>query len=87
MGIVGVTAGLASVWLSAAFLKAVDPTYTGRVSSVTSLGDMTLMPLSVPALGAVAGATSVLAATVALGLCMSLLCLWFATRKAIATLQ
>ena len=87
MGVVGVTAGLASVWLSAAFLKAVDPTYTGRVSSVTSLGDMTLMPLSVPALGAVAAATSVLAATVAWGMCMSLLCLWFATRKAIATLQ
>ena len=79
--VVGVTAGLASVWLSAAFLKAIDPPYTGRVSSVTSLGDMALMPLSVPLLGAVAAATGVLTATVVFGLAMSALCLWFATRR------
>jgi MFS transporter, DHA3 family, macrolide efflux protein len=83
---VGVTAGMASVWLSGAFLKAIDPAYTGRVSSVTSLGDMTLMPLSVPALGAFAGATSVLTSTLVFGLSMSLLCLWFATRRTIAQL-
>jgi hypothetical protein len=83
---VGVTAGLASVWLSGAFLKAVDPTYTGRVSSVTALGDMILMPLSMPLLGALAGWTSVLAATMVFGLSMSVLCLWFGTRRAIATL-
>jgi MFS transporter, DHA3 family, macrolide efflux protein len=83
---VGVTAGIASVWLSGAFLKAIDPEYTGRVSSVTSLGDMTLMPLSLPVLGAIAGATSVLTSTLIFGLTMSLLCLTFATRKAIATL-
>lgn len=83
---VGVTAGMASVWLSGAFLKAIDPEYTGRVSSVTSLGDMTLMPLSLPVLGAIAGATSVLTATLTCGWAMSLLCLTFATRKAVATL-
>jgi MFS transporter, DHA3 family, macrolide efflux protein len=83
---VGVTAGLASVWLSGAFLKAIAPEYTGRVSSVTSLGDMTLMPLSLPVLGAIAGATSVLTSTLACGLTMSALCLTFATRRAIATL-
>jgi MFS family permease len=87
MATVGVTAGMASVWLSGAFLKAIDPAYTGRVSSVTSLGDMTLMPLSVPALGAFAAATSVLTATVCFGLAMSVLCLWFATRRVIATLD
>jgi MFS transporter, DHA3 family, macrolide efflux protein len=86
MLVVGVTAGLASVWLSGAFLKAIDPAYTGRVSSVTSLGDMTLMPLSVPVLGAVAAATSVLTATLCFGLAMSVLCLWFATRRQIAEL-
>jgi MFS family permease len=86
MAAVGVTAGLASVWLSSAFLKAIDPAYTGRVSSVTSLGDMTLMPLSMPVLGALAGATSVLTATLAFGLSMSLLCLFFGSRRAIATL-
>jgi MFS family permease len=86
MVVVGITAGMASVWLSGAFLKAVDPAYTGRVSSVTSLGDMTLMPLSMPVLGALAGATSVLAATLVFGLSMSVLCLFFATRRPIATL-
>ena len=77
---------MASVWLSGAFLKAIDPAYTGRVSSVTSLGDMTLMPLSVPALGVFAGATGVLTSTLVFGLSMSLLCLWFATRRVIAQL-
>jgi len=86
MTVVGITAGMASVWLSASFLKAVDPAYTGRVSSVTSLGDMTLMPLSIPLLGAVAASVGVLPATVAFGLAMSMLCLWFATRGPIAEL-
>ncbi len=86
MFVVGITAGLASVWLSSAFLKAIDAAYTGRVSSVTSLGDMTLMPLSMPLIGALAGATSVLASTLVFGLSMSVLCLWFGTRRAIATL-
>jgi hypothetical protein len=54
---------------------------------VTSLGDMTLMPLSVPALGAIVHATSVLAATALFGLAMSGLCLWFGTRRAIVTLS
>ena len=86
MFVVGVTAGMASVWLSGAFLKAVDAAYTGRVSSVTALGDMTLMPLSMPLLGALAGWTSVLTSTLVFGLSMSVLCLWFATRRTIATL-
>ena len=86
MLVVGVTAGMASVWLSSAFLKAVDAAYTGRVSSVTSLGDMTLMPLSMPLFGALSGATSVLTCTLVFGLSMSALCLFFGTRKAIATL-
>ena len=83
---VGITAGVASVWLSGAFLKAIDVEYTGRVSSVTALGDMTLMPLSMPLLGALAGATSVLTSTLVFGLSMSVLCLWFATRPVIARL-
>ncbi len=86
MAVLGVTAGAASVWLSAAFIRAIDPSHLGRVASVTSLGDMILMPLSVPALGALVRATDVLTATLAFGLSMSLLCLWFATRRAIRTL-
>jgi MFS family permease len=83
MTVLGFTAGAASVWLSAAFIRAIEASHLGRVSSVTSLGDMTLIPLSVPAMGAVVRATSVLVATVAFGLTMSVLCLWFATRRAI----
>jgi MFS transporter, DHA3 family, macrolide efflux protein len=45
-----------------------------------------LMPLSVPALGAVVHATSVLTATLVFGLAMSVLCVWFATGRAIRTL-
>lgn len=86
MAVLGFTAGAASVWLSAAFIRVIDPAHLGRVSSVSSLGDMTLMPLSVPALGAVAGATDVLTATALFGLSMSALCLWFATRRGIRTL-
>jgi hypothetical protein len=74
------------VWLSAAFVRAIDASHLGRVSSVTSLGDMTLMPLSVPALGAVVSATDVLTATVLFGSAMAVLCLWFASRGAIRTL-
>jgi DHA3 family macrolide efflux protein-like MFS transporter len=83
MCVLGMTAGAASVWLSASFLRVIEPSHIGRVSSVSSLGDMTLMPLSVPALGFLAGTTNVLTATAVCGLSMSLLCLWFATRKGI----
>ncbi len=83
MTVLGFTAGAASIWLSAAFIRAIDPSHLGRVSSVTSLGDMALMPLSVPVLGAAVRATSVLVATLVFGLAMSVLCLWFATRRAI----
>jgi DHA3 family macrolide efflux protein-like MFS transporter len=86
MAVLGFTAGAASVWLSAAFIRAIDSSHLGRVSSVTSLGDMTLMPLSVPALGATVRATSVLTATLVFGLAMSVLCAWFATRRAIRAL-
>lgn len=86
MAVLGFTAGAASVWLSAAFVRAIDPSHLGRVSSVTSLGDMVLMPLSVPALGAVVHATDVLTATLLCGVSMSVLCLWFATRRPLRTL-
>jgi DHA3 family macrolide efflux protein-like MFS transporter len=86
MAVLGFTAGSASVWLSAAFIRAIDASHLGRVSSVTSLGDMTLMPLSVPALGAVVRVSSVLVATLAFGLAMSALCAWFAMRGAIRSL-
>ncbi len=86
MAVVGLTAGMASVWLSGSFLRTVAPSHIGRVSSVTSLGDMALTPLSLPALGAIAAASSVATATVGFGIVMSLLCGWFATRTIIQNL-
>jgi MFS transporter, DHA3 family, macrolide efflux protein len=83
MAVLGFTAGAASVWLSAAFVRAIEASHLGRVSSVSSLGDMTLIPLSVPAMGAFVRASNVLVATLVFGLTMSVLCLWFATRRAI----
>ncbi len=87
MAVLGFTAGAASVWLSATFIRVIDPAHLGRVSSVTSLGDMTLMPLAVPVFGAFAGHSGVLAATATCGLSMSALCLWFATRRPVRTLH
>jgi DHA3 family macrolide efflux protein-like MFS transporter len=86
MAVLGFTAGSASVWLGAAFMRSIEASHLGRVSSVTSLGDMILMPLSVPVLGAVVHATSVLTTTLVFGLAMSALCAWFATRRAIRVL-
>jgi len=86
MTVLGVTAGAASVWLSAAFIRAVDASHLGRVSSVSSLGDMALIPLSVPVFGAVVHAADVLTATLLCGAAMAALCGWFATRGPIRTL-
>lgn len=86
MAVLGATAGMASVWLSAAFIRVIEPSHLGRVSSVSSLGDMTLMPLSVPALGVVANAAGIATASAVFGLSMSALCLWFATRRPLRTL-
>ena len=83
MFVLGATAGVASVHLGSAFIRVIEPSHLGRVSSVTSLGDLVLMPLSVPAFGLVAGASSVLTASVVFGGCMAVLCLWFATRPAL----
>jgi len=56
--VLGFTAGAASVSLSALFLSVVDQAYLGRMSSLTSLGDDALMPLSMAAFGALASVTS-----------------------------
>lgn len=79
-GLLGVTAGLASVWISAAFIATVDPGYLGRVSSVTTLGDLLLLPVATPLYGALAGATGLGAAAVCFGTAMAALCLWLASR-------
>jgi DHA3 family macrolide efflux protein-like MFS transporter len=87
MTLVGVAAGAASVWLSGTYQRTIAPSHLGRVSSVSSLGDMALVPLAIPAFGALAAASSVLTAAVVYGAAMSVLCLWFATRPGIARLR
>jgi hypothetical protein len=73
-GLLGVTAGLASVWISAAFIATVDPGYLGRVSSVTTLGDLLVLPVAVPLFGALAGWAGLATAAVTFGAGMSVLC-------------
>lgn len=56
--VIGATAGYASVLLSATFAATVDPSYLGRMSSITRLGDDVFMPLAMAAFGALASATA-----------------------------
>lgn len=51
---IGLTAGFASVLLSATFAATVAPAYLGRMSSITRLGDDCLMPLAMAGFGALA---------------------------------
>lgn len=55
---IGLTAGFASVLLSATFAATVDTAYLGRMSSITRLGDDVLMPLGMAAFGALASVTA-----------------------------
>ena len=87
MILIGLTAGLASVWISGVFQREISPEYLGRVSSLTRLGDLAITPMMTPLFGVVAGASSVLVATLACGAAMSLLCLIVATRREIRTLE
>ncbi|MFT4081618.1 MAG: MFS transporter [Nocardioides sp.] len=87
MALVGVTAGLASVWLSGSFQRIISPSHLGRVSSVSNLGDLVLTPATVPLFGLIAGWSSVLVATMCSGLAMSALCAVFAINKQIRTLR
>ncbi|WP_446664908.1 MFS transporter [Flexivirga sp. B27] len=87
MTIVGVTAGLASVWLSGSFQRVIAPSHLGRVGSVSNLGDLVLIPASTPIFGLLAGASSVLTATTACGLAMAALCAVFALNPQIRQLR
>jgi MFS family permease len=87
MALIGIAAGTASVWLSGTYQRTIAPSHLGRVSSVSSLGDMALVPLAIPAFGALAAGASVLTAACVYGGAMAALCLWFATRPGIARLR
>lgn len=87
MTLVGVTAGLASVWLGGSFQRVIAPSHLGRVGSVSNLGDLVLTPATTPIFGLLAGGSSVLIATTTCGLAMSALCAAFALNPRIRQLR
>ena len=72
----GATAGGASVLLSGAFQRTVDAAYLGRATSMTTLSDLTLLPVMMPAFGWLAAVSSVTAAAAVFGTGMVVLSLW-----------
>ena len=83
MVIIGAVAGMASVWLSGLFQQTIEPSYLGRVSAISQLGDLSLTPLMLPLFGVIVAGTSLLTATAACGVAMTVLCTFFALRPAI----
>ncbi|HCS61704.1 MAG TPA: MFS transporter [Microbacterium sp.] len=67
---IGLTAGFASVLLSATFAATIDTAYLGRMSAITRLGDDVLMPLAMAAFGALAAATTTWIAFVTFGVAL-----------------
>lgn len=84
--VVGLTAGYASVVLSATFVRVVRPAQLGRVNSMTALTDYTLLPLAMPFFGWLAHTTSVSTATALFGPGMLALSAYARSRPAIAQL-
>lgn len=87
MALIGITAGLASVWLSGSFQKIIAPSHLGRVSSVSNLGDLVLTPATTPIFGLLVGASSVVITTCCFGVAMGVLCAVFAVNGRIRNLR
>lgn len=68
--VIGLTAGFASVLLSATFAATIDTAYLGRMSAITRLGDDVIMPLAMAAFGALAAATTTWVAFAVFGLAL-----------------
>ena len=73
---IGVTAGVASVLLSAVFQATVDGAYFGRMAAMQRLGDDVLMPAAMAGFGALATVASLPVAFAAYGGAMALLMAW-----------
>ena len=85
--VIGVTAGYASVILTACFQKVVRGDQLGRVSSMTMLADYTLLPLATPFFGWLAAVTSVGVTALFFGLGMVAAGCWGATRPVIRAVR
>ena len=77
---VGVTAGLASAFLSGAFQASVEASYLGRMSSVVTLTDDAFMPVMMVAFAAFAGGVSLTWACVIASVAFATLVTWSASR-------
>ena len=80
MLVIGLTAGLASAFLSGAFQRTIEPAYLGRTGSMVMLSDQALMPLAMTGFGALAGLTSIVTACTVVGAGFAVLVLWSASR-------
>ena len=87
MLVIGVTAGLASAFLSGAFQRAVAESYLGRASSIVGLADDAIMPLAMTGFGALAAASSLATACAIAGVGFIVLVSWSATRPGIDTID
>ncbi len=84
---IGVTAGIASVLLSAVFQATVDGAYLGRMSALQRLGDDVLMPGAMAGFGALATVASIPAAFAVYGGAMALLMAWPLSNPALRAVQ
>jgi MFS transporter, DHA3 family, macrolide efflux protein len=84
--LIGLTAGYASVVLSATFVRMVRPAQLGRVNSMTALTDYTLLPVAMPFFGWLAHTTSIAGAAAAFGAGMVLLSVYAGTRPVVRRL-
>ncbi|HWO63532.1 MAG TPA: hypothetical protein VNO31_26210, partial [Umezawaea sp.] len=85
--VVGVVAGLASPMLSGAFQATVDEEYVGRVSSVLTLADDALAPLSMAGFGLLAGVIGLGAASSLFAACFIALLLFAISRPHVRDLR
>lgn len=86
MGVMGLTAGLASVWLSATFVQVVDAAHLGRVASLSNLGDLLLVPLATPAFGALTARVGIETSPLVLAAGMVAMCAAIVARRDLRTI-
>ena len=84
---IGVTAGFASVLLSATFQRVVREEQLGRVGSLTMLSDYTLLPLATPLFGWLAHVAGLTVTALMFGLGMVVLSAWSGSRTVVRRLR
>lgn len=77
---IGVTAGLASAFLSGAFQRTIAPEFLGRTGSLVQLSDDALMPVAMTGFGAMAAGTNLVFSCGLMGAGFAALVLWSAAK-------